>query len=413
MLDFYFQSDVRKRQLRRGPLAEHLDGLAAQLQRASYAKTTASRILSIFGKFSYYVGVIGLTIDDVDETVVARFLTSELVADGLFQEGPKAMRYVLRYLRRSGEVFPPRPPKPHPFATTLEGFDAYLRDVRGLAAGTRKAQVNNARAFIDWLSERYGENALRQLSGPDVLEFITERLKRGQSRSWRAHVCSQARSFLRYLHFSGTIATELARVVPRVSTPRLASVPRGLRWDQVRALIDGVDTRPPEGLRDKAILLLLATLGLRSGEVRSLELCNIVWQAGELRLPHTKTRRERILPLLAEVGTALADYVLHGRPAVVVPQVFLRHGPNPRPMMENTVVWIVRRHLQRAGIHVERAGAHMLRHSLATRMVNAGVPIKSVADVLGHTSIDTTAIYTKVDQKSLAGVALPFPGGAL
>jgi site-specific recombinase XerD len=113
--------------------------------------------------------------------------------------------------------------------------------------------------------------------------------------------------------------------------------------------------------------------------------------------------------LLAEVGAALADYILHGRPVLPAPQVFLRHGPQPRAIQPNTIIWIVRRHLDRAGIRVAGRGAHALRHSLATRMVNAGVPIKSVADVLGHASIDTTAIYTKVDTTTLTAVALPFP----
>ena len=197
-----------------------------------------------------------------------------------------------------------------------------------------------------------------------------------------------------------------------MSSPRRASLPRGLPWEQVRLLINGVDTSHPDGIRDKAILLLLATLGLRSGEVRSLEFAQVNWRAGEIRLPRTKSRRERVLPLLHEVGVALADYVLHGRPVVPIPQVFLRHGPQPGPLSgPNTIVYIVRRHLHRAGIQHPGGGAHMLRHSLATRLVNEGVPIKSVADVLGHASIDTTAIYTKVDITTLAAVALPFSGG--
>ena len=413
MLEHYFQSEARMRQLRRGPLAEHLGGIAAEFQRASYARNTARRILSICGQFSYYVGLAGVTVEDIDETVVDRFLASELVADGLFQAGPMAMGHMLRYLRNQGIVSPATPPPLHPFASTLEGFDDYLHHVLGLAATTRESYVSNARSFVDWLGVRYDDQALEQLAGSDVLDFITERLKHERSRSFRAHVCSNLRGFLRYLHTSGVVDTDLARVVPRVSTPRLASLPQRLGWEQVRALIDGVDTSHPDGMRDKAILLLLATLGLRSGEVRSLELGDIAWRAGEIRLRCTKTRRERILPLLAEVGTALADYVLHGRPAVEIPQVFLRHGPRPGPMVTpNTIIWIVRRHLHRAGIRVSRGGAHMLRHSLATRMVNAGVPIKSVADVLGHASIDTTAIYTKVDEKTLAAVAMPFPGGA-
>jgi site-specific recombinase XerD len=413
MLDFYFASDVRKRQLRRGPLAKYLDGLAAEFQRECYARHTARRILSIVGQFSCYARLVGAAAESIDERLVDRFLADESVGDGVFQDGPKAMRHLLRYLRKQGVIAPSAPPARHPFAATLEGFDTYLGSVRGLVATTRRCCLSSARALVDWLRERYGDQALGRIAGTDVLEFITEQIGRWQSRSSRAHICSRIRGFLRYLHASGAIGADLARAVPRVSTPRLASLPRGLPWEQVRALVDGVDSSHPDGMRDKALLLLLATLGLRSSEARALELGHIAWRAGEIRLPRTKARRERILPLLPEVGNALADYVLHGRPALAVPQVLLRHGPRPGPLASaNTVIWIVRRHLHRAGILIARGGAHMLRHSLATRMVNAGVPIKSVADVLGHASIDTTAIYTKVDQKTLAAMTLPFPGGA-
>jgi integrase/recombinase XerD len=413
MLDFYFDSVVRKRQILHGPLAEHINGLAAEFQQASYARTTARRLLSIIGQFNGYMRLVGLDPDDIDEVAAARFLEDALVPDGFCREGPRAMRHLLGYLRSRGVIVPSQPAMPHPFATILEGFDHYLRDVRGLAPSTRQRSVAGARLLIDWLRERYGHEALTRLVGTDVLEFITERLSQYKNLSSRAHVGSQMRGFLKYLYASGTITTDLVRTVPCVSTPRLASLPRGLPWEEVRALIDGVDTSHPDGIRDKAILLLLATLGLRSGELRTLEFGHINWRTAEIRLPHTKTRRERVLPLAHEVGAALADYVLHGRPTVDVSQIFLRHGPRPGPMKTaNTIIWIVRRHLNRAGLEHRHGGAHMLRHSLATRMVNAGVPIKSVADVLGHSSIDTTAIYTKVDTTTLATVALPFPGGA-
>ncbi len=413
MLDFYFRSAGHMRQLHEGPLAEHVDGLAAEFQRERYAKTTARRLLSIIGQFNGYMRLVGLSPDDIDESAAERFLSEVFLADEFCKEGGRAMRHLLAYLRSRKVIAPPRPPIPHPFASTLDGFDRYLRDVRGLAEGTRRASVSGARVFIDWLRKRYDRDALTRLAGTDVLEFITDRLGHYASRSSRAHVCGQARGFLRYLHASGVIAADLARTVPRVSTPRLSTLPRTLPWEEVRTLIDGVDTSHPDGLRDRAILLLLSMLGLRSGELRALEFRHVDWRAAELRLPRTKTRRERVLPLIHEVGAALADYVLHGRPAVDVAQIFLRHGPRPGPMTtSNTVVYIVRRHLDRAGIRRERGGAHMLRHSLATRMVNEGVPIKSVADVLGHVSIDTTAIYTKVNRATLDTVALPFPGGA-
>jgi integrase/recombinase XerD len=415
MLDFYFESERRRRQLRRGPLSGQLEGVAAECQRHAYSRNTARRLLSVIGQFSHWAGIAGVAVGQIDQDTVDRFLAQELVSDGLLQDGRRAMGHLLRYVQTSSlspRSMGPRPP--HRCASTLDGFDRYLRDVRGFAPTTRTRQLVQARALLDWLGVRHGgaTPALGQLAGTDVLEFITAQLARGGSRSWRGHLCSHVRGFLRYLHASGAVAEDLSRVVPRVRTARLAQVPRGLPWEQVRSLIDTVDVSHPDGIRDKAILLLLATLGLRSGEVRGLELGEISWRAGEIRIARTKTRRERVLPLLAEVGAALADYVLHGRPALAVPQVFLRHAPWSGPFTTpNTVIHIVRRHLQRAGIRGGRGGAHMLRHSLATRMVNAGVPIKSVADVLGHASINTTAIYTKVDTTTLATVALPFPGG--
>ena len=178
------------------------------------------------------------------------------------------------------------------------------------------------------------------------------------------------------------------------------------------ALISSVDTSTASGLRDKAVLLSIATLGLRNQEVRNLQLGDIRWRAGEIRLPETKSRRERALPLPCGVGAAIAEYLIHGRPRQSVPHVFLRHRAPQGPMTSsNGIGGIVKKHLLRAGIPAPSYGAHVLRHSLATKMVKQGVAIKEIADVLGHVSIDTTAIYAKVDTGSLATVALPFPGG--
>ena len=144
-----------------------------------------------------------------------------------------------------------------------------------------------------------------------------------------------------------------------------------------------------------------------------MKLGDVRWRTGEIHLPKTKSCRARILPMAQEVGAALADYVLHGRPALDVPEVFLRHRA-PRAPFETSggVGAIVADHLRRTGIATPCRGAHLLRHSLATRLVNTGVPIKTIADVLGHRSIDTTAIYTKVDTARLSMAALPFPTGA-
>jgi integrase/recombinase XerD len=165
-------------------------------------------------------------------------------------------------------------------------------------------------------------------------------------------------------------------------------------------------------VRDRALLLLLATTGMRNRELRLLELQDVRWRAGEVLVRRTKARRDRVVPLMEEVGNALAEYVLHARPKTRAPQVFLCHRPPARPLgCSSTVAAIVRRRLERCGLQLPRAGAHLLRHSLATQLVGQKRPIKEVADLLGHRNIDTTAIYVKVALPQLAIVPLPFPGG--
>ena len=279
MLDFYFKSTVRIRQLRRGPLHEHLDGFAEALRRDAYSAHTARRILSIAGQFSGYAGLAGIAASSLDEAVADRFLASALVADGLWQNGPRVMRQLLDYLRQQGVIAPAPTGSPHAmtgrptgavrrravigtaanrwtslaFAPMLEGLDGYLRDVRGLAPTTRARYQAQARALLDALHTRYGDQALQRIAGGDVLDFVAEHAGRLQSRSTRAHLCSHVRGILRYLHASGLVAVDLSRAVPHVATVRLAALPPRLPWAHVRALIDGVDGRHPDGLRDKAM----------------------------------------------------------------------------------------------------------------------------------------------------------------
>lgn len=265
-----------------------------------------------------------------------------------------------------------------------------------------------ARRLLDW----HGERSLTSLTGVDVLDYITELADLHPSGSWRNNLCSLTRSFLRFLRWEGIQDNDLDRVVPTLPRWRLQSIPRHLPWEKVEALIKSVDTSSPLGLRDKAVLLSIARLGLRNQEVRNLHLGDIRWRAGEIRLAETKSRRELALPLPGDMGAAIAEYVMHGRPRKNVPHVFLRHRAPQGPITSTHGIGeIVRKHLLKAGIQAPSYGAHLLRHSLATRMVNRGVPIKEIADLLGHESIDTTAIYTKVDTEDLAAVALPFPGG--
>ena len=169
----------------------------------------------------------------------------------------------------------------------------------------------------------------------------------------------------------------------------------------------------PFDLRDRAVMLLLATTGIRNGELRALQLQDIDWRAGEIFVRRTKGKRDRVAPLLEETGAALADYILRARPKVDSPYVFLSLAPPVGPFkFAASISRMVRKRLQCGGLKLGRcAGAHLLRHSLATHLVERRRPVNEVADLLGHRSINTTALYVKVAASQLAEVALPFPGG--
>jgi len=411
MLEYYFKRRSRLLQLRRGPLSEHLDGLARELHLNGYRLVCGQQILSIAGRFSIFARTQSITsASQVDDVLAERFLKEELAFEGDFKYAPNAMLHLMDYLRRNRVIDTPGNDKPQdPDEELLTRYDTHLLRVRGLAESTREGYLRGARQFLQWFRDRHPGHSLGDLCGSNVLAFVTEAFGQPNSTVWKKSVCSLTRIFLRYLRWEGIISLDLDRTVPSIPHWRLANIPRHLPWEQVRALIDSVDIDLPEGKRDRAIILLIATLGLRNKEIRSLQLGHIAWKSSEIHLPRTKSLRERILPLTSEVGEALADYILNGRPKVDRSEVFLSHiAPRGPYVKAGGIVQIIKKRLMLAGIEAPSNGAHMLRHSLATHMINVGVSVYKIADLLGHASIDTTAIYTKVDVKHLASVALPF-----
>jgi integrase/recombinase XerD len=414
MLERFYESPRHLRHLRREPLAEHMDLFAGRLYRLGFTQQSGHRILCLTGRFNDFARSACLkSAAEIDDSLITRFIQEELPRHGVFKDAPGIMRHLREHLWDEGVLPRPICARPvDPFDNILHHYDHYLSNIRGLVPTSCSQYLRYARQFLSWLQHQRGNKPLARADGVDVLEFSSEFAQRHRSGSWRNNLCSLTRVFLRYLRWEGTIASDLDRAIPKLPGWRLASIPRHLPWEQVRELMESIDTTRPVGLRDKAVLLLIATLGLRNQEIRYLQVGDIAWRSGEIRLRKTKTRRERVLPLPGTVGAAIANYLLHGRPRLSFPQVFLRHRAPLGPITSTHGIGdIVDRHLSRSGIQSSCRGAHLLRHSLATRMVNQAVPIKEIADVLGHLSIDTTAIYTKVDIANLRAVALPFPGG--
>jgi len=413
MLEYFFRAGYRLRELRREPLGEHIEAFAEKLRRVGFKRASGERILNITGKFNDFARSVGVErAEGIDERLIQRFFKKELPSRGSFREAPAIMRHITEYLRDQGVL--PRVESMEsadPFEPILSQYDWHLNKVRGMTEVSRCIYVKFARRLLGWYRSRHGDRPLSELTGVDVVGFVSELAPLHPSSSWRNNLCSLTRVFLRYLRWEGALKVDLDRVVPKLPFWRLSTVPRHLPWKEVRELVDSVDTSKRGGLRDKAVLLLLATLGLRRQEVCRLELGHIDWRVGEIRLKETKSRRERVLPLTHEMGAALANYVLHERPLLAVPQLFLSNRAPHAPIFPRAIGSIVTRCLRCAGIQAPSYGAHLLRHSLATRLVNEGVPVKQIADLLGHASINTTAIYAKVNTMTLSAVALPFPGG--
>jgi integrase/recombinase XerD len=291
----------------------------------------------------------------------------------------------------------------------LAAFDDHLRRVRGVCPEVRRSYARVARAFLEGV---FGDGPvdLAGLSASDVVEFVFGATGRYRPSTLQG-VTTALRSFLRFLRVEGVRGDRLDEAVPKVALRRLASVPRHLSSGEFTRLIASLEERDsPTGLRDRAMLLLAARLGLRAGEIARLTLEDIDWRAGIVQIRTRKTGHGARLPLSGEVGEAIAAYLERGRPASGDRHVFLLHQQRVgEPIDRHVVGDAVRRAVDRAGIDAPLRGANLLRHSLASGLLAHGASLKEIADLFGHRALSSTQVYAKVDIVALRAVALPWP----
>lgn len=411
MLKFYFSYRGVLKRLRNGALGAEMDRIAGDLFSLGYKRASAKLYLSRIARFSHFAAA-HCGSGPIGEAIVDSYLRS------FTTDSPRiAAVSALQHARRvAPERFIASAPSvvDDPDAPLLSSFSDYLSKVRGLEPKSRDGVLLGARRFLYWLRHRHPGQDLEALTAQHVLAAVEHRLSLSATSGTRTAATSHIRAFLRFLHWAGHHEQDLAPVVPTTPHWRLAHLPPRLSWDDVRRAIDAIGAATPIDLRDRAVLLLLATTGIRNGELRALRLQDINWRSGEIFVRRTKGKRDRVAPLLEETGAALADYILGARPKANSPHLFLSFTPPVGPLKyAASVSKIVRKRLRHGGIELGRvAGAHLLRHSLATELVGRRRPINEVADLLGHRSINTTALYVKVAASQLAEVALPFPGDA-
>jgi integrase/recombinase XerD len=299
----------------------------------------------------------------------------------------------------------PFAPDSHELA--VAAFERYLIDVCGTSPATRRYYVREARAL---LAMKFGDGdaVVTALRPQDMRVFVEQRARSLSPRSTNV-VATAVRSLIRYLRFRGIASDAWLAAVPRAASWRLAHLPRALTDDEVDAFVRSFDRKNARGCRDYAMALCFLQLGLRASEVAALTIDDVNWRERILAISPGKTRRGSTLPLPNSVARALADYLRRGRPKTSERALFVRHRPpRGRPVDPSSVRCAVRQAYARAEMDPRLTGTHVLRHTAATRMLRAGVSMKEIADVLGHRSIDTSAIYAKVELDTLAAVALPW-----
>jgi site-specific recombinase XerD len=300
---------------------------------------------------------------------------------------------------------------------TLRDYVQYCRDRLQLRPGTLHGRTAELRIFLNFLHSRK-ERTLDQIQSLDLSEFISDRadLPLGKIRRdhWLepktvARIVSDMRSFLRFLTMRGILQKDLSVELPRIRVPRDAKIPSV--WDQelVIRLLSAIDRSSAKGKRDYAILLLACRLGLRAGDIRTLKLDQLHWEDSTIEVTQSKTVTPLRLPLTSEVGEALIEYLKSGRPQTSHREVFLKVKHPFDPFTGNHLHHIVTYWRLLAGIQFrtpQKRGMHSLRHTLATRLLEKGTPFTTIAEILGHTSLESTRIYAKADVEALRSVAL-------
>jgi len=397
--------------MREGPLGGYVDAFAQQLIDEGYARASARYALQLVADLGRWLRRRRMVAPQLTPEHLARYLEHRS-RQAHHRSGDAAiLGRLLKLLREKGIVAAAVPIERSAAQRLEEEFRLYLERERRLAPATVFHYLVFARRFLAQCFAD-GEVRLEGLHAADVVGFVQREAARLHHPKRSQLMTAALRSFLQYARYRGLISIDLRSSVPTVASWSMASLPRALSSDEVQRLLAHCDRQTAVGRRNWAILLLLARLGLRAGEVVGLALDDLNWEAGELCIRASAGNSDR-LPIPEDVGAALADYLRHSRPACSSRRVFVRmRAPRHGFASSVAICSIVRRALERAGLNPAHKGAHLLRHSVATQMLRQGASLAEIGELLRHRSQQTTMIYAKVDLDLLRPLALPWPGGA-
>jgi len=409
MLEYYIDNEFKLRQLRASPAGKNIDFFADWLHSAGYRRRLAQLLLRGAAHLAHWASIHKVRIGQLDQAVLdsfVRHLATCACTHAFHGRAPYHAEGAKRFVEhlQSRGILPPVKAEPEPLPALVDAFRDWMRHHRGVTESTLAQYVPIAKEFLVALGDD-----IAAYSACLVRRFIFARANRaGHSRA--KSVVNTIRMFLRFLAVHAYCSADLVAAVPTIVHWRLSSLPRYISAQDFERLIAACDPASPEGSRDRAIIILLASLALRAGDLRDLRLTDIDWHQGRLRVVG-KGQCETWLPLPQDAGDALLHYLEYSRPGTDDDHVFLRvHAPlGPFPS-SGPISKLVRRAIRRAGIKTPSMGAHLLRHSAATEMLRQGSSLDVIGAVLRHRSIETTALYAKVDLTLLRSVVQPWPG---
>ncbi|MDH2916864.1 MAG: site-specific integrase [Gallionella sp.] len=398
-------------QMREGVLGAYVEALSKQLRDEGYANASVRNALQLLADLGRWLSLRRMTASQLTPECLQGYLKYRSKHGHHRSTDAATLQRLSNLLLAEGAIAPSMRSEPTPAQRLEEEFRHYLELERGLATAT----VHLYLPFVSrFLAECFTDGRLRldSLCATDVVRFVQREAARLNHPKRAKLMTTALRAFLQYARYRDLIGTDLRLSVPTVASWTMASLPRALSSEDVQHLLNHCDRQTAIGCRNWAILLLLARLGLRAGEVVGLTLDDIDWERGELRI-RANGKGVDLLPIPQDVGAALADYLRRLRPAFSCRQVFVRMRAPYRGFASSVAICsIVRRALDHAGLNPAHKGAHLLRHSVATHMLRQGASLAEIGALLRHHSPQTTMIYAKVDLDLLRPLAMPWPGGA-
>lgn len=392
---------------REGPLVPFAEGYRQGLLRQGYTAGSVKAQLKLVGQMNRWLLEKGLTASELTPGRAEEFFAARRALGQRRVPTLRSLVSLFDCLQAEGVVPPLLPPPKTAIDELLDDYHDYLMNERGVTPLTAWRYERMARCFLRQRSLRGGSaTGVAGLTAADVTAYLLECKARLTVESTKREA-ADLRALLRFLYLKGLLDTDLGTAMPPVAAWRDTRLPSVLNGSTVDALLDSCDRSTPSGLRDRAILSLLARLGLRAGEVVALRLPDIDWRAGEIGV-HGKGRQYDRLPLPVEVGETLVAYLTKVRPRIECPHVFLTLSAPHRAIHPSSITNVVYRACRRAGL--PRFGGHRLRHALASEMLRRGGDLIEIGQVLRHRDLWSTTVYAKVDHSSLRSVARPWPG---